>query len=283
MASLNRGFIIEERDFDKTNLRDIVKEVFMKLEGIEDVLFFTDDEITNTAITLAENISKAMEKYKQGIIEVDKEDMFSDPEFIKRFNATLVLNVKRDEERGEKFFAIDRSNARNVTDTELLQVYAGICKRSKINMMLHIPSASDKRSQIDCFFRKDDMSVRVEQLGVGAPIVVLHVCTMLTPEEIEASENKNVDKKIATVKVPYGSIAEMYDDMLAFILDYPDYVTLYAGISRFAEDKIIPVECINLEELYNNLSMMHAQIGPYGVEESKLLQLDPTATTSQQS
>ena len=73
MASLNRGFIIEERDFDKTNLRDIVKEVFMKLEGIEDVLFFTDDEITNTAITLAENISKAMEKYKQGIIEVDKE------------------------------------------------------------------------------------------------------------------------------------------------------------------------------------------------------------------
>lgn len=283
MASLNRGFIIEERDFDKTNLRDIVKEVFMKLEGIEDVLFFTDDEITNTAITLAENISKAMEKYKQGIIEVDKEDMFSDPEFIKRFNATLVLNVKRDEERGEKFFAIDRSNARNVTDTELLQVYAGICKRSKINMMLHIPSASDKRSQIDCFFRKDDMSVRVEQLGVGAPIVVLHVCTMLTPEEIEASENKNVDKKIATVKVPYGSIAEMYDDMLAFILDYPDYVTLYAGISRFAEDKIIPVECKNLEELYNNLSMMHAQIGPYGVEESKLLQLDPTATTSQQS
>lgn len=283
MASLNRGFIIEERDFDKTNLRDIVKEVFMKLEGIEDVLFFTDDEITNTAITLAENISKAMEKYKQGIIEVDKEDMFSDPEFIKRFNATLVLNVKRDEERGEKFFAIDRSNARNVTDTELLQVYAGICKRSKINMMLHIPSASDKRSQIDCFFRKDGMSVRVEQLGVGAPIVVLHVCTMLTPEEIEASENKNVDKKIATVKVPYGSIAEMYDDMLAFILDYPDYVTLYAGISRFAEDKIIPVECINLEELYNNLSMMHAQIGPYGVEESKLLQLDPTATTSQQS
>ena len=283
MASLNRGFIIEERDFDKTNLRDIVKEVFMKLEGIEDVLFFTDDEITNTAITLAENISKAMEKYKQGIIEVDKEDMFSDPEFIKRFNATLVLNVKRDEERGEKFFAIDRSNARNVTDTELLQVYAGICKRSKINMMLHIPSASDKRSQIDCFFRKDDMSVRVEQLGVGAPIVVLHVCTMLTPEEIEASENKNVDKKIATVKVPYGSIAEMYDDMLAFILDYPDYVTLYAGISRFAEDKIIPVECKNLEELYINLSMMHAQIGPYGVEESKLLQLDPTATTSQQS
>lgn len=283
MASLNRGFIIEERDFDKTNLRDIVKEVFMKLEGIEDVLFFTDDEITNTAITLAENISKAMEKYKQGIIEVDKEDMFSDPEFIKRFNATLVLNVKRDEERGEKFFAIDRSNARNVTDTELLQVYAGICKRSKINMMLHIPSASDKRSQIDCFFSKDDMSVRVEQLGVGAPIVVLHVCTMLTPEEIEASENKNVDKKIATVKVPYGSIAEMYDDMLAFILDYPDYVTLYAGISRFAEDKIIPVECKNLEELYNNLSMMHAQIGPYGVEESKLLQLDPTATTSQQS
>ena len=283
MASLNRGFIIEERDFDKTNLRDIVKEVFMKLEGIEDVLFFTDDEITNTAITLAENISKAMEKYKQGIIEVDKEDMFSDPEFIKRFNATLVLNVKRDEERGEKFFAIDRSNARNVTDTELLQVYAGICKRSKINMMLHIPSASDKRSQIDCFFRKDDMSVRVEQLGVGAPIVVLHVCTMLTPEEIEASENKNVDKKIATVKVPYGSIAEMYDDMLAFILDYPDYVTLYAGISRFAEDKIIPVECKNLEELYNNLSMMHAQIGPYGVEESKLLQLDTTATTSQQS
>ena len=283
MASLNRGFIIEERDFDKTNLRDIVKEVFMKLEGIEDVLFFTDDEITNTAITLAENISKAMEKYKQGIIEVDKEDMFSDPEFIKRFNATLVLNVKRDEERGEKFFAIDRSNARNVTDTELLQVYAGICKRSKINMMLHIPSASDKRSQIDCFFRKDDMSVRVEQLGVGAPIVVLHVCTMLTPEEIEASENKNVDKKIATVKVPYGSIAEMYDDMLAFILDYPDYVTLYAGISRFAEDKIIPVECKNLEELYDNLSMMHAQIGPYGVEESKLLQLDPTATTSQQS
>lgn len=283
MASLNRGFIIEERDFDKTNLRDIVKEVFMKLEGIEDVLFFTDDEITNTAITLAENVSKAMEKYKQGIIEVDKEDMFSDPEFIKRFNATLVLNVKRDEERGEKFFAIDRSNARNVTDTELLQVYAGICKRSKINMMLHIPSASDKRSQIDCFFRKDDMSVRVEQLGVGAPIIVLHVCTMLTPEEIEASENKNVDKKIATVKVPYGSIAEMYDDMLAFILDYPDYVTLYAGISRFAEDKIIPVECKNLEELYNNLSMMHAQIGPYGVEESKLLQLDPIAATSQQS
>ena len=270
MGSLNRGIIFDNPNIDKKILKDKIVETFKELKGVDDVLFFTDAEVTNIATSLADRVTKAMKNYQEGIIEENPDDIYSDPEFLKRFNNTLVINVNEDSDRIAKFIFIDRKNAINIEDTTLLQRFAMLSKVVDSDMMLHIPSNSEKLSQVDCFYDNESNSIRVEKIGAGAPSIVMNICKFLSPEEIALRED-GADKSITTISFPYGSVAEMYDEMLAFILDTDKYDTLYLGISNNKDDNPVFAEAKNLSELYSVLSLMQAQIKPYGVIESDVI------------
>ena len=278
MASLNRGIFIDGKNFDREVMRDEVKNIFKKVPGVTDVVFFSDSEITSIATTLANRIRKAMENVQEGLVGVnDPDDIYSDPVFLEKFNSTLVINVREDHEDGEKFVFIDRSNAINLDDDTLIRMFAMLCKSksTEVDMLLHIPTVPGKASQIECFYNHKNNTIVIEVIGGGAPVLILSICKLLTPKEIEALEDKTQDKKIITVPMSYGSVAEMYDEMLSFILDQPSYDKLYLGISRNKDDVPVPAEINSLYELYTTTSLMQAQIAPNGVLESNVLTLPP--------
>lgn len=270
MASLNRGIIFDNPNTERNVLKDKVTEVFKEVEGIDDVLFFTDAEVVNMATSLADRVTKAMKNYQEGKIEENPDDIYSDPEFIKKFNNTLVINTNEDTNRNAKFIFIDRKNAKNIDDAELLHRFALLSKIVDSNMTLHIPSNAEKLSQIECFYDAKDNTIRVEKIGAGAPSIIMHICRNLTPEEI-ALKADGSDKAITTIPFPYGSVAEIYDEMLAFILDVDKYDTIFLGISNNKDDKPVLVEVSDLEELYSQVALMQAQIKPYGVIESNVI------------
>lgn len=276
MASLNRGIFIDDKNIDRSVIRDEVKRVFKTIPGVTDVVFFSDSEITSIATTLADRIRKAMENVQDGLVGVnDPNDLYADPVFLEKFNSTLVINVREDFEAGEKFVFIDRTNAINVDDITLTQKFGVLAKSGNIktDMLLHIPMSADKRSQSECFYIHETNSVRVEVIGGGAPVIMMHICKYLSPEEIAKRENKEENKSIVAIPIAYGSVAEMYDEMISFILDQDRYDIIYLGISRTKGDTPVMVEVHNFRDLYDKVSLMQAQIEPYGVIESNIIPL----------
>lgn len=265
--SLNRGMLFTfKKEEERINCLKVLKEIITDMDGVENCIFMNDEEIINVSAALADNIKKAMNEVQVGEAAKESTSIYENPEFLEKFTKSIVVNSTI-ETTVTKIVFVDRTNARNITDQELIQIFMKMTKELKHDGILHIPGNEEKLSQLNLFFQADKNAIRIERNGVGAPAIKLFICKNLSPEE---AEKFGGDKRIKELTFPYNGVAQTYDDILSFVID-EDYDELTLGISRNKEDNPILTTCHSLEELYDIVCLMVGQMEFYGILERDVI------------
>lgn len=275
--SLNRGmFFTLKNEEDRKLCHDVVSKSIKELEGIEDVVFMNDEEIINTGAALADVIKKNMAEFQTGVENPEK-SIYEDPAFLEKFMKTVVINSVL-ETTVTKIVLVDRAHARNISDEELIQLFIKITGELKQDGMLHIPGNDEKLSQLNLFYSAKTNTVRIERNGVGAPAIALFICKNLSEEEKAIHEGQT--QRIKKVMLPYNGAAQSFDDILAFVADEV-YDEINIGISRNKEDKPILHTVKSLEELYDAVCLITAQMEFYGSLERDVIDLNHNIAASE--
>lgn len=287
MSSINRGMIFETKDLAQRELiKEIISKEILHVSGIKGCMFFNDDEVTNIAASLAGKIKDKIiglqeltGENPEETVKVEEGKVWeTDPTFLDHFVHTLAVNINTDNVSLAKFIFVDIRSGRNITDTELIQLYTRVCKQVPFKGVLHIPTSAEKKTQYDIFFVPETMDVCIEQNMAGAPAFVLGIGRSLSETEIETYKEKFPeateipDKHVEHILFPYGSIAEIYDEMLAFLLE-KNYEFLALGISRAKGDSPVFAEVRDLKELYDALCLQHEQVEYYGRVQANVINL----------
>ena len=287
MSSINRGMIFETKDLEQRKLiKEIISKEVLHIPDLKGCMFFNDDEVTTIAASLAGKIKdkiiglQELTGENSGEVPVIEEGKVweTDPTFLDHFVHTLAVNVNTDDMSLAKFIFVDIRSGRNITDTELIQLYTRVCKQVPFKGVLHIPTSAEKKTQYDIFFVPSTMDVCIEQNMAGAPAFVLGIGRPSSELEQEAYKEafpeatEIPDKHIEHILFPYGSIAEIYDEMLAFLME-KNYEFLSLGISRSKGDSPVFAEVKDLKELYDALCLQHEQIEYYGRVQANVINL----------
>lgn len=269
--SLNKGIFFTFKTMEeKENCLSELKKLILDIEGIANCLFMDDEEIINVSATLASDIKKAMAEVQTGAESSDEKSVFENPEFLEKFTKSIVINTTT-KTTVTKLVFVDRTNSRNIQDTELIQIFMKLTGILKHDGILHIPGNADKLAQLNLFYKASSNTLRIERNGIGCPAIKLFICKNLSPEEAEKHEGK--DKLIKELTFPYNGVAQTYDDMLSFVID-EEYDELNLGISRNSEDVPVLTTCKSLEELYDIISLMVGQMEFYGILERDVIDVE---------